>query len=437
MHAADLEPVPASDRHQSGLDLFLIFAGANIVATTLQTGATLSTAYEPAVAFLLIASGCLIGSALVAVLAPLGPRLGVPSVIAIRDALGVRGAAAVALLLYITNFAWFAINNVIAASVIVRVFGVPGTERAWALALGVIATVVVVRGPNAVRQANRVAVPLMFLVGCGLTWALWYQPPAASAPASLPLPFSRGFDIVVAYQVSWLLMFADYSRYTASESKSAAAVYLALATTSLWFMVLGFVAARAAGSLDPGLMLDASGLGFLGVLLLTLATITTNFVNVYVSALAWKSLIPRAADRASVWSIGLIGTLVSLLSTTWLERYADFMLLLGSALVPVGGVLIAHYVILRRHPRIGDLYDVRGPLAQNRGVRLQGGVAWVAGTVTYFIAGRFGATLPALVVAIGTYLLLERWSRGGAVPLPFGRRTGGGRSGTAPQRERT
>ncbi|MGE3844384.1 MAG: cytosine permease, partial [Vicinamibacterales bacterium] len=101
MHAADLEPIPQSERHQSAFDLFLIFAGANIVATTLQTGATLSTAYDPAIALLLITSGALIGSAIVAVLAPLGPRLGVPSVIALRAVLGIRGAAAVALLLYV------------------------------------------------------------------------------------------------------------------------------------------------------------------------------------------------------------------------------------------------------------------------------------------------------------------------------------------------
>ena len=52
-----------------------------------------------------------------AALAVVGPRLGVPSVIAARAALGMRGAGLVAALLYVTNFAWIAVNNVIAASV--------------------------------------------------------------------------------------------------------------------------------------------------------------------------------------------------------------------------------------------------------------------------------------------------------------------------------
>src|SRR5688500_19092335 len=100
----------------------------------------------------------------------MGPRLGVPSVIAARAALGRRGAALLAVLLYITNFAWIALNNVIAASACARVLGGPGTEKAWALALGVLATAVVAAGPRAVGRADRVAVPLMVLTGALLLW---------------------------------------------------------------------------------------------------------------------------------------------------------------------------------------------------------------------------------------------------------------------------
>ena len=59
------------------------------------------------------------------------------------------------------------------------------------------------------------------------------------------------------------------------------ALITALATTSIWMMPLGAVAARTAGTADPGTMLDAVGLGAAGALLLALATVTTNFVNVY------------------------------------------------------------------------------------------------------------------------------------------------------------
>ena len=75
-------------------------------------------------------------------------------------------------------------------------------------------------------------------------------------------------------------------------------MFLGLALTSLWMMPLGLAGARGRRApAIPGAMLSAVGLGAAGALLITLATVTTNFVNIYMSSLAWKSLVPRAGDR--------------------------------------------------------------------------------------------------------------------------------------------
>lgn len=405
MQAAQLGPVGPSERTQPAFDLFLIFAGANIVATTLQVGAALTAEVRPAAVIGLIVGGVLFGSLLVASLAPIGPRLGVPSIIATRAVLGIRGAALVALLLYLTNFAWIAINNVIAASVWTQAFPGLGLERPWAAAAGLVATVVVAGGPRAVGMADRVVVPAMFLIGVVLTAAALHVTPTTQA--QIPQGgLLRGLDVVVGYQVSWLLMFADYSRYTASARKGAVAVFLGLALTSLWLMPVGWWLARAAGSSDPGAMLAATGLGRAGAILLALATISTNFVNIYLSSLAWKSLWPGTGDRTAIWSIGLIGTVLGLLSGAWLTRFADFMLVLGGILVPVGGVLLGHYFVCRVPTTVEELYDKAGPLAQRRGFRVAGMAAWAAGSVTYFVATPIGSTLPSLAVAVGMYALL-------------------------------
>jgi purine-cytosine permease-like protein len=408
MQAADLGPVPDSEKTQTPVDLFLIVAGANLVATTLQTGASLAPAFGLRQAALLAAAGVVLGTALVAALTPLGPRLGVPSVIACRAALGLRGGALVSLLLYVTNFAWIAVNNVIAASACARLFGGPSSVRYWALGLGLLATAVVAGGPRAVSHADRVAVPLLLVVGGVLTFALLRLPAAAaSAPGNGSMSAVRGLDVVIGYQVSWLLIFGDYPRYTRSPGKAAAAVFLGLALTSLWFVPLGFVAARAAGSTNPGAMLAAAGLGGLGAVLLALATLTTNFVNIYMSALAWKSLVPAAKDRASVWTIGAVGALLSLFSG-WLERYADFMLLLGGLLVPVGGVLLARFFLVRRPVDVASLYAADGPAARHGGFAIPGMCGWAAGAAAYVLAGSTGGTLPALAAAVAVTWGLDR-----------------------------
>jgi purine-cytosine permease-like protein len=409
VNAADIRPITIEEQTQSSFDLLLIYVGANIVATTFQVGASLAGSFSVVMALLLIGLGSLAGAALVATLAPLGPQFRVPSMIAARAALGVRGAALVAGVLYITNFAWIAINNAIAASACAKVFGGPSSRPLWAIALGLLATWVVARGPRAVASADRVAVPLMLLVAVAFTIAI-ARAPLGSPPASEHLSWLRGMDVVIGYQVSWILMFADYSRYTRSVRGSVSAVFTGLATTSLWMMPLGLLAARAASSSDPGAMVEAVGLGTLGALLLTLATITTNFVNIYTSSLAWKSLLPAANDQRVIWSIGVIGAAISAIPGVWLDQYTNFMIVLGALLVPVGGVLIAHFYArslfsTAATTTIGDLYDTTGPYA---GFSTAGIAAWAAGVVVYLVAGNVGGTLPSLIVSMSLYGLLKR-----------------------------
>lgn len=400
MQAADLSPVPVEARTQSGWDLFLLFAAANIVATTMQVGASLGAGLSPWRMAAVVGLGSVLGAALVAALAPVGSRLGVPSMIAARAVLGHRGAHLVAAVLFVTNFAWIAVNNVIAASVAARMLPVPLDERSWTVIVGVISTAVVAAGPEAVRRADRWAVPLMAVAGVAVTWVVLHLPPpgplAAAAPvASLP----RLLDIVVGYQVSWLLMFADYSRFTARARTSVWAVFFGLAVTAVWLMPMGWRLAQHAGTSDPGAMLASANAGVAAAVLIILATITTNFVNIYLSSLAWRSVMPVVSDRAAVWIVGLIGTALGL-SGGWLDRFAGFMTVIGSLLVPVGGVLIAHFLIRRRHTDVAALYDSRGPL---RGIRWPGVVAWMAGLATYY-AVPGGATVPSLAVAIAMYL---------------------------------
>ena len=223
MNAADIGPIAPADRRQSPLDLFVIFACANIVATTFQTGASLVPAFGLGSALTLVAIG---GRGRVA--ADRGAVGGRP---ASRRAVGHRGPrgarhdavpASSRCLLYVTNFAWIAVNNVIAASACARIAGGPASERAWAVGLGVVSTLIVAGGPRLVARADRLAVPLLAVVGivpdgrpaCG------FRRTCCGRPAPGRVSWPAGLDIVIGYQVSWILMFADYSRYTASRRKA-------------------------------------------------------------------------------------------------------------------------------------------------------------------------------------------------------------------------
>jgi NCS1 family nucleobase:cation symporter-1 len=220
-----------------------------------------------------------------------------------------------------------------------------------------------------------------------------------------PPPLLWGLDVIIGYQVSWLLMFADYSRYTRSARGAATAVFSGLALPALWLMPVGWHLARIAGSDDTGTLLAAAGVGWWTAALVALATVTTNFVNIYLSSLAWRTLSHRATGTGTVWTIGLIGTALGLISSGWLTRFAELMTWIGSILVPVGGVFLAHFVILRRPLNIAALYDA----TQLPRFSVAGIAAWAVGFAVYKVAGPIGATLPALTAAIVVYWAVGKY----------------------------
>jgi len=405
MHSVELTPVADADRTQRPVDLFLIFAGANIVATTLQIGASLpGLSLQSALA--VIAGGSVGGALLVALLAPIGSRLRVPSIVATRAVLGFNGAQLVAVILFVTNFVWIALNNVIAASILSSLAGQPGSQGLLAVAVGVVATAIVLGGPRAVGFADRFAVPLLAVAGVVFTVACaratW---PGISVGSSTAGNVLRGLDVVFGYQTTWLLMFGDYSRYSPSARRAAVAVFLGLALTALWFIPLGLVASTIAHSSDPGVMVQALELGWWGGILVVLATLTTNFVNIYMSALAMKSLWPSIADRSAIWVNGGVGAAISVLSTAWLDQLANFTLVLAGVFVPVGGILVAHFIVRAGPQPVEALYP--GPAGEPPAVGAwssAGMTAWIAGAIAFYVAQPIGGVAPSLVVAIAAYL---------------------------------
>jgi purine-cytosine permease-like protein len=155
-------------------------------------------------------------------------------------------------------------------------------------------------------------------------------------------------------------------------------------------------------------MVFALGLGWWGAVLITLATVTTNFVNIYMSALALKSLRPATGDQLSVWLIGGLGAALSVLSKAWLDGFGNLMQVIAGTFVPVGGVLLAHYFMLRRPVVVSELYDSKGRYARSGGWAIPGMAAWIAGGVTYFVTQSIGGVGPSLAISVAVYLIGSR-----------------------------
>lgn len=422
----DLRPVPAHQRHARWTDVALLFAGANVVSTTLVTGGSLGVAASWSTVLVAVVGGVVLGTVPIAILARLGPRFGLPSMVLLRWVFGRLGGAGVAAILVLTNFAWIALNNVIAASALERLTG--GSATLWSLTVGLIAVAVAATGPRAMALFDRVAVPLMAAIGIWLTVRLLQmgapETVASTAQAAALSPL-RALDVVVGYQVSWSLMFADYSRYQRREGRASLAVLLGLTLSSAWLMLVGARSAQIGGGSDPSEMILGLGLPVAALAVVVLSTVTTNFVNLYLSSLAVKSLWPRAPALPTVLAIGAVGTAFALLSPDLLDSYASFMGILGTLLLPIVAVTLVHFFLLpdgeqRRGKDAAATGEVT--IAQPPRLRLNAVLSWGVGVLTHRLLAAstvaehwpLGATVPTLVLTAGVYLVSSLVLRPGA-----------------------
>jgi purine-cytosine permease-like protein len=147
-------------------------------------------------------------------------------------------------------------------------------------------------------------------------------------------------------------------------------------------------------------------------MLVTLGTLTTTFVNIYMSALAMKSLRPSTANQAAIWMIGGIGCALSLLSQTLLDQLGTFTYGLAGVFVPIGGLLVAHFLLLKRKQTAASLYPPspgRAPAVGNWSIA--GMAAWIVGGAVFYLSQSIGGVLRSVGVSIVVYVLLARRSK--------------------------
>jgi NCS1 family nucleobase:cation symporter-1 len=402
-----LTPVPQDRRVFGAFDAFSLWFSLGIGLLVLQAGAFLVPGLSLGAALAAILAGSVLGVLLLAAAGVVGADTGLSAIGSLRPALGARGAAIPAVLNAVQLTGWGAFEIIAmrdsADALAKQTFGF-SSPLLWTVVFGVLATSLAVMGPvSFVRRFLRAWGLWLLLAGAGwLTWRLLADHDLAALfarPGTGEMSFGAGVDLVVAMPLSWLPLIADYTRFGRTPRgmfRGSAAGYL---LANVWFMGLGAAYALAAGG-GEGLLLSAlaaSG-GGIALLLIVIDETDNTFADIHSAAVSTATLVRTRPNRLAL-GFGALCTLIALFAP--LARYEGFLLLIGSVFAPLFGVLLADHFIVRRR-RSADA----GPA-----LNLAGLLAWAVGVAAYQgfsrLAPEIGATLPAFVIAAGTYLALR------------------------------
>ena len=396
------EPIPADRRHLTGFDVAVLWSNMGISLLGIVAGAGL-IAYGAGSTRALIATviGGVIGGLMLAAAGALGAASGQPGMVVLRRALGDRGSYLPTVLNIVQGFGWGTFELLVigeAARLIVDV------DARWpfVIAAGAIGTALSIIGPENVtrRVLKRFVTPLVAIAIVYLLLRLAIDGTSSelATAAAGGIGLMAAIDLVVANFASWQPLVPDYTRFARSVKGAALGVGLGFGIASTLTFAVGILAALQAGGIDSAsagvAVILAVPLGMLVAAILVVDESEKGFANIYSTAVSVRNLAPRAPQTPIVIGIGTIVTIGAV--TVSLDRFFDFLFLLGAVFVPLFGAVFA---------------DRIRPVAPHATI-----VAWIAGFLLYewlsptrllglsdhispLLDGALGATIPSFMLA--------------------------------------
>lgn len=386
-----IEPVPADRRALSGFDVGVLWGNLGITLTLPVVGAFLVPGLSFKAALLAILVGSLIGNLMLAAAGLVGTDTGAPTMVTYRGPLGVQGSYLPTLFNVLQNIGWGAFELYIISVVMGGLFA-RYTHHAlrllWVAVFAVVVILMAVGGPVAVvrRWIRRYAVWLVIASSAYLTIYMLAKYPIASfwhSHGDGSLPFWSGVDLVVALPVSWVPLVADYNRFARPGRGAFWGTSVGYFLAQVWFFAIGVLLVLGKPHTNPGdtpgfvAALLAIPAGVIAMLILAVDELDEPFANVYSAAVSIQNAFPRWSQRTLSIAVGVVCAALALIVN--LLSYQNFLYLLGALFVPLFGVLVGDYFVLRRgRYQTDDLYGERAGR-----VRLLNVLAWLVGFAAY------------------------------------------------------
>jgi cytosine permease len=224
-----------------------------------------------------------------------------PTAMIVRRTFGGRGALAIVCLMVLISFSWFGIQTQIlvksVAAILDTQLGVHLDERIGIVLIGALIASTAVIGVKAMGKVATISVPLLLLatlvplligLGRGGEAKLF-------APRTLDAPFDIGMviSIVVGAEVFGCAINPDLSRFLRTPRDNAAAMFINYGVAFPALLILAAGLGIMYGNADLVATLLATGIALPGLLVIILATWTSNDKNLYASSLSLSVFFPN------------------------------------------------------------------------------------------------------------------------------------------------
>lgn len=419
----NIRPVAAADRNLAGIDFFLLWAGVAISLAEIWAGGLLAPmGFWMALWAILL--GHVIGNSLMALSGLIGSDHGIASMVSVRPSFGILGSNVAAVLNIFQLVCWASIMLIIGgragAMLTADRGGVLASESFWILLIGLGTLLWALLTGRKIWKVLQVAsVAGLVLVLLYMNWRAYRRLGigVTAPPSTETLPFMIGLDLVIAMPISWMPVVADYSRFARTSSTAFWHTWWSYFLVSSWMYVLGLSASLRTGTPEPQMqileLMGGEGLLIPALLMVVFSTITSDFPDIYSATCSLLNISRRVGARTAMVVTGLLSILVALVFP--MERYQGFLFFIGAMFVPLFGVVLTDYFLLRKRRLDLDALDRAGGAYWYAGGYHRAAIlSWMAGIATYagvqLLSYPVGGSLPSMLVAGLLYYAAARRS---------------------------
>lgn len=401
------------------LNVALVHIGMLTALDQFMLGAVLGHSMTLGQAFLAIFIGSAIFGVVTVGLGYAGMKEGMSgSLLARWCGFGRIGSVLIGLVIAVSLIGWFGVQNAVFAKALNFAMA-DKLGFGWSAALsGIALTLLVAFGFRALRFTAKIAVP-MFVIVVGYISIMTLSGHniaelIASAPKGEAISISAGATMVVGGCIVASLITPDMTRYSQKGKHVFWMTMLSIIVGEFMVNGLAIIIARALNTADVVTIMSQAA-GGIGLIAVIFSTLRVNDINLYSSSLGIANAIEGVTGKklryvSITLVIGLIGTLLSVAGI--LDRFIDFLTLLGVLFPPIIGVMLVDYYILRTHKTLLETSRAEGQLPDSAQTPLIGWPAIIASTVGAIIGLAFEWGVPAfnsLLAASLLYLVIQHY----------------------------
>jgi cytosine permease len=342
-----LSPVPM-DQRRSIWSMGLVLLGFTFFTATMWAGGSIGVAFDFSTMLLVLAAGNLLLGAYAAILGYIAAKSGLNTALMSRFTFGELGSKLSDFILGFTQIGWYAWGTATMAILLVKLTGLP---ESWTTPLMVVFgfgfCITAFIGYKGLEMLSRFAVPAMIiLVAVSMTIATSDAGGFSGLLAITPsdeMTVAAAITMVFGTFVSGGTQATNWTRFAKSGKTAVIATLLAFFLGNGLMTLIGAFGALVYQQADIVDIMVAQGLATLGILMLFLNLWTTQDNTVYNFAVAGCNMIRTRRRKLVTVGGAAIGTVLAVLGMY--EWLIPFLVLLGTFIPPIGGVIMASYFI--------------------------------------------------------------------------------------------